>query len=259
MKWRSRARVRVPAWRVRQGQLLCKLSYPQLPLAAKKINFISRLDVNFLDSTPNFDRAGLVAEWLRRLISLSPLIIWSSHRYGWCGFDPPHWLHVGKVKFYLQVCQVVLPGVLPFSAQPIDWLVSIWVKIILKVMLNWIKKKKKNWQSQLSVKWRSRAPGHDACLKSVSRTITMQGFILTDSYHCCREINFIFRLEVNFVDLMQNFNKVQWSMKWRSRAPGQGACLKSVPRTITMQAFIPTATTAAAKKLTLFSRLDVIF
>ena len=33
--------------------------------------------------------------------------------------------------------------------------------------------------------------------------------------------------------------------------PGQGACLKSVSRTITMQGFILTANTAA-KKLTLF-------
>ena len=35
------------------------------------------------------------------------------------------------------------------------------------------------------------------------------------------------------------------------RTPGQGACLKSVSRTITMQGFILTANTAA-KKLTLF-------
>ena len=34
-----------------------------------------------------------------------------------------------------------------------------------------------NFDSHLSVKCRSRSPGHDACLKSVSRTITIQGFI----------------------------------------------------------------------------------
>ena len=47
------------------------------------------------------------------------------------------------------------------------------------------------------------------------------------------------------------YARFQWSMKSRSRAPGQGACLKSVSRTITMQGFITTANTAA-KKLTLF-------
>ena len=34
-------------------------------------------------------------------------------------------------------------------------------------------------QSEWSMKCRSWANGHGACLKSVSRTITMQGFILT--------------------------------------------------------------------------------
>ena len=28
------------------------------------------------------------------------------------------------------------------------------------------------------------------------------------SYHCCREMNFISRLEVNFLDLTKNFDKV---------------------------------------------------
>ena len=58
---------------------------------------------------------------------------------------------------------------------------------------------------------------------------------------------------------MQGFIQSQWSMKSRSRAPGQGACLKSVSRTNTMQGFILTANTAA-KKLTFFiSRLDINF
>ena len=47
------------------------------------------------------------------------------------------------------------------------------------------------------------------------------------SYHCCKEMKFIPRLEVNFL--------------------GQGACLKGVSRTISMQGFIFTATTAAEK------------
>ena len=46
-------------------------------------------------------------------------------------------------------------------------------------------------------------------------------------------------------------------MKCRSRAPGHGACLKSVSRTITMQGFILAAITAAEKCT--ISRLDVKF
>ena len=83
-------------------------------------------------------------------------------------------------------------------------------------------------------------------------------------------MNFISRLDVNFLDSTQNTDKVsgaliegqghrvkvpasrsQWSVKSRSRALGQGACLKTVSRIITMQGFILTANTAA-KKLTLF-------
>ena len=42
-----------------------------------------------------------------------------------------------------------------------------------------------------------------------------------------------------------------WSMKYRSRAPGHGACSKSVSRVIIMQDFILTAITAT-QKYTLF-------
>ena len=37
----------------------------------------------------------------------------------------------------------------------------------------------KTFQSQWTVKYRSRAMGEGACLKGMSRTITMQGFRLT--------------------------------------------------------------------------------
>ena len=45
----------VRAGRVCQGQLLCKFSFSQLSLLQKK-HFISRLNVNFLDSTQNSDK-----------------------------------------------------------------------------------------------------------------------------------------------------------------------------------------------------------
>ena len=41
-----------------------------------------------------------------------------------------------------------------------------------------IKLRRKNYQSQRTVKYRSRAPGQGACWKGMSRTITMQGFRL---------------------------------------------------------------------------------
>ena len=41
-----------------------------------------------------------------------------------------------------------------------------------------IKLRRKNVQSQWTVKYRSRVLGHGACLKGMSRTITMQGFRL---------------------------------------------------------------------------------
>ena len=41
-----------------------------------------------------------------------------------------------------------------------------------------IKLRHKNEQSQLTLKYRSRALGQGACLKGMSRTITMQGFTL---------------------------------------------------------------------------------
>ena len=38
--------------------------------------------------------------------------------------------------------------------------------------------RRKNFKSQWTVKYRSRATGSGACLKGMSRTITMQGFRL---------------------------------------------------------------------------------
>ena len=47
--------------------------------------------------------------------------------------------------------------------------------------------------------------------------------------------------------ILGSTSNFQWSVKSRSRAPGQGAFLKSVSRTITMQGFILTANTTAKK------------
>ena len=83
--------------------------------------------------------------------------------------------------------------------------------------------------------------GHGACFKSGQ---LLYARFHTHSHRCCREMYFNSRLDIKF-------GQSQWSVKSRSRAPGQGSCLKSVSRTITMQGFILTANTAA-KKLALF-------
>ena len=69
----------------------------------------------------------------------------------------------------------------------------------------------------------------------MSRTITLQGFTLaaiTDAEktkHRCKNL------------------QSQWSVKYRSRALGQGVCLKGMSRTITVQGFTLTAITDAEK------------
>ena len=62
----------------------------------------------------------------------------------------------------------------------------------------------------------------------------------TSTYQCCTEMYLISRLDINFY-------KVSRAKKCRSGELVHGVCLKSVSRTITMQAFIPTATTVAEK------------
>ena len=61
----------------------------------------------------------------------------------------------------------------------------------------------------------------------------------TYSYHCCTEMHFSSRLEVNFDKVIG------------ARNEGQRQQVKSIWRTITMQGFILTATTTA-EKCTLF-------
>ena len=47
--------------------------------------------------------------------------------------------------------------------------------------------------------------GHGACLKSGQLVYAR---FHTHSHRCCKEINFISRLDVNFLDLTQNIDKV---------------------------------------------------
>ena len=51
-------------------------------------------------------------------------------------------------------------------------------------------------------------------------------------------------------NLQLNFDVKKWTVKYRSRALGQGACLKGMSRTITMQGFTVTAITNAEKTKT---------
>ena len=81
----------------------------------------------------------------------------------------------------------------------------------------------KNFQSQWTVKYRSRSAGQGVCLKGILRTITMQGFTLTGF------------TDVEKTKLRSKNFQSQLTVKSRSRVLGQGACLKGMSRTITMQ------------------------
>ena len=96
--------------------------------------------------------AAPVAEWLRWLISLSPLTIRSSHRCDWCGFEP----HTGhKWDKSSSTCGCVrwfFPGYSRF--RPTFWLARLDMsEIILKGTSNWIKKKKKKKNPSLNFFW----------------------------------------------------------------------------------------------------------
>ena len=70
------------------------------------------------------------------------------------------------------------------------------------------KLRRKNFQSQWTVKYSSRAPGQGACLKGMSRTITMQGFRFTAIS------------DVEKTKLRRKSFQSQWTIKYRSRAQG---------------------------------------
>ena len=67
----------------------------------------------------------------------------------------------------------------------------------------------------------------------------------THSYHCCRKMHFIYRLDIKFY-----FDKVSGARNVynRSKVLGHGARLKVMSMTITMQVFMLRAITAAEKK-----------
>ena len=73
--------------------------------------------------------------------------------------------------------------------------------------------------SQWSMKFRSRAPSHGVCSKSVSSTVTMQCFILPSTCITATEKCTLFsRLNIKFW-------QSRWSMKYRSRAQSHSVWL----------------------------------
>ena len=83
-----------------------------------------------------------MAEWLRWLISLSPLTIRSSHRCDWCGFEPHTGHKWDKSSSTWGCVRWFFPGYSRFC--PTFWLARLDMsEIILKGTLNWTKKKKK--------------------------------------------------------------------------------------------------------------------
>ena len=69
-------------------------------------------------------------------------------------------------------------------------------------------------QSQWTVKYGSRSAGQGACLKGMSRTITMQGLRLAAI------------TDVEKTKLRCKICQSQWTVKYGSRSVSQGACLK---------------------------------
>ena len=70
------------------------------------------------------------------------------------------------------------------------------------------KLRRKNFRSQWTVKYRSRALGQGACLKGMSRTISMPGFSLAGIS------------DVEKTKLRRKNFQSQCTVKYRSRAPG---------------------------------------
>ena len=70
----------------------------------------------------------------------------------------------------------------------------------------------KNFQSQWTVKYRTRVLGKGACLKGMSRTITMQGFRLA-------AITGVEKTKLRPKNIQR-----QWTVKYRTRELGQSAC-----------------------------------
>ena len=98
----------------------------------------------------------------------------------------------------------------------------------------------KSWQSHSSMISRSRAKEHCVCLKSMSRTITMQGLTLA-AITASRQHTLMLRLDVKSW-------QSQSSGKSRSRAMDNSVCLKKMLRKITMQGMTLTAITASEKR-----------
>ena len=221
----------VCAQRVCQAQLRCNVSYSQL--YCRKMHYISRLNIKFWQS-----------RWSRNV---------GQGHTSYCVVVKDDY----NARFHTPAITAIT------VAEKCTLTSSLEIKFISPLLqrneLYFLTRRKfsrldaKYWQSQWSVKWRSRAPGQGACLKRCDKDNYYARFHL-HSYHCCREMNFISRLDVKwtlFLDSTQNFDKVSGAWNGRSSVPGQGACLKSVSRVITMQ--------VSSSQLTLLQRYKPYF
>ena len=122
----------------------------------------------------------------------------------------------------------------------------------------------KFWQRQLSMKCRSRVQGHGVCLLSMSRKMTMQGFMVLGIIGTEKD-TLVFYLKWNSdkVNGVWNIGQVYWvtdvkfwqrqlSMKCRSRVQGHGACLLSMSRKMTMQGIMILAIKGTEKDILIF-------
>ena len=81
------------------------------------------------------------------------------------------------------------------------------------------------------------------CLLSKSRTITLQGIIILATISTEKH---------TLVFYSSKILTSQWSLTCKSRVPGQGVCLLSKSRTITLQGIIILATISTEKHTLVF-------
>ena len=190
VKYRSRAGGHSVCWRVCQGQLLCKVRHSQLSPLQRNI-----LDAKSLQSqwSPKSRSRALGHSvclksmlWIITMQGLTLAAITTTEKHlmpdlpsnhdkatGAQNLDQEHWVIVQAwhVCWGQLLCKV--------------WHSSYhyYREMHFTARLN-----VKSWQNHLSMKSMSRVAGHSACLKRMSRSITVQ-WADTPSYYCNREMH----------------------------------------------------------------------
>ena len=112
-------RVKVPAWRVCQGQLLCKVSSSQLPLLQRN-EVYSQTWRNFLDSTQNIDKVG--GAWNEGQVTRSRCLLEGCVKNNYYARFHLHSYHYCREMNFISRLDVNFPD----SSQNIDKVTGAW-------------------------------------------------------------------------------------------------------------------------------------